>query len=259
MEIGVFQNGSNKLIASSVSGGTNPEQAHFTISTSGTYYIKIYGYAGAYSTIYPYKMMLTKGDTPFYMEGQRYRLYPYAFYGRLFNGTESHTTGVAYSYGSKDSISGYLSKMVEADQYKTKPQDNWNDYSASHPRPGRWKSEYDNGDRGQANWAGIDCSGLIWYAAKASNISYAIEGMSVLDVGTEAIYNNSTAVSLSSAEIGDVYVKSGDHVVFLSKLALVYEKDSFIIHAWSGPSARKVQETSIGAITYNQFKRRALN
>jgi len=252
-------NSAGTQIASSTKAGTATEQTHFTISSSGTYYIKIYGYLDAYSTSVQYKMMLTKGDTPFYMEGQRYRLFPHPFYGRLDSGKEYHAQGIAYSYGSKDSISGYESKMNQADANKKTPQTNWSDYSSSYPRPGRWKSEYDNGDKGQANWAGIDCSGLIWRAAAASDIAYKIEDSSILDVGTTQIHNNSTSITYSNAKIGDIYVKSGDHVAFISRLA-PDERYTYVIHAASLTTGRKTQETLRTDIAnYADYSRRALN
>lgn len=90
------------------------------------------------------------------MEAYRYYYFPHPF-GRLNGGTEYHTTSVAYSYGTKDSLSYYESKLSEADQYKTVPQYNWDDYSASHPRPGRYNGE----PQSQSAWCGVDCSGFI--------------------------------------------------------------------------------------------------
>ncbi len=80
-------------------------------------------------------MWIVEGDAAFDMEGLRYRFHGHSFYGRLNNGDEYHTYGVAYSYGGKDSRSTYESKMDETDSYAAQPLNNWSDYSSSHPKP----------------------------------------------------------------------------------------------------------------------------
>lgn len=243
---------STTVIAASRNRGTTTEQAHFSISQRGTYFIRIDGYLSAYSST-KYRMQIAKGDAAFYMEGLRCVDYPFAFYGRLFSGTEYHTKGVAYGYGSKDEISVYRARMTEADTNKTKPQDNWDDYSSSYYRPGRY-----DGQTGK--WTGVDCSGLIWWAAKASTVNYAIENILVTDCGTEAIYSNSNYISdWRTVEIGDVYVKSGDHVCFASRLSATDEKYFLVMHAASRSDSRKCQETAItGYLPANGYSRRAL-
>ncbi|MDI6799730.1 MAG: hypothetical protein QMD53_03540 [Actinomycetota bacterium] len=237
------------VLAASRSRGTTTEQAHFSIAKQGTYFIRIDGYSSAYSST-KYRMQIVKGDAAFYMEGLRYVDYPFAFYGRLFSGTEYHTKGVAYGYGSKDAISDYRVKMTEANANKTVPQDNWNDYSSSYYRPGRYDGE-------TGKWTGIDCSGLIWRAANASTITYAIEGKGIDYVGTDYIYSNSTHISdWRNVEIGDVYVKSGSHVCFASRLSASGENLFKVMHAASRDESRKCQETAI--TDYLSYSRRAL-
>lgn len=257
-------NSSGGVVTGSYAGGGSPEQSYFTVSTAGYYYIKIYGYNGAYSSSVPYKMMLSHGDTALLMEGHRYRLFPHSHYGRgikstqypLGDGNEYHSYGVAYSYGSKDSLSTYQSKLSEADQYVTYPFDNWFDYSSAHPRPARWKSEYDSGDTGSDLWAGIDCSGLVLYGTMASGVTYSVESVGPGGCNTNCISSRSTAVTWSQAFVGRTVEVNSGHVAFISRLASA-ENKAYLLHAWSGTGNRVVQETPIsvlGDLTYYDLK-----
>lgn len=255
-------NSSGGVVTGSYAGGTSPEQGYFTISTGGYYYIKIYGYAGAYSSSVKYKMMLSRGDTAILMEGHRYRLFPHSSYGRLNNGTEYHAYGVAYSYGSKDSLSQYQSKLAEADSYVTYPFDNWADYSSAHPRPARWDTEYPSNN---ALWAGIDCSGLLLYGAIASSRTYSIESQGPNNCNTTCISDRSTTVSWSQALVGRTVKVKSSHVAMISRLASTEDK-GFILHAYSDsvyspPTrlGRVVQETPMTAITYTTYALKTLN
>lgn len=255
-DIYIYDSSSN-FISGSTNSSTDPEESHFTVSSPGYYYIKVKGYNGAYDSNTNYKVMFMKGDAGLYMEGQRYRFYPIPFYGRY---DDYHTYGVAYSYGSKDTMNEYKIKMDEANQYASSPLDSWNDYSSNHPRPGRFKSEYDAGDTSQSTWAGIDCSGYIWRCADASEIEYKVNNTQIGWIGTSNLNNYSTFVSLTNTKIGDIYNKPGSHVVFISRLA-ESEEDMYILHAFSNslPDGRRVQETPISAISYGSYYRRSLD
>lgn len=252
-------NSSGGVVAGSYAGGGSDEQGYFTVSTSGYYYVKIYGYAGAYSSSVPYKMMLSHGDTAILMEGQRYRFFPHSSYGRLNSGAEYHSYGMAYSYGSKDSLSQYQSKMAEADSYVTYPFDNWADYSSSHPKPARFDTEYPSNN---ALWAGVDCSGLILYGAIDSTRTYSIESQGPNNCDTTCISDRSTTVNWSQALVGRTVKVKSSHVAMISRLASTEQK-SYILHAYSGSLTttlgRVVQETPMTEITYTTYALKTLN
>lgn len=197
------------------------------------------------------------GDTAILMEGHRYRLFPHSHYGRLNSGTEYHSYGVAYSYGSKDSLSTYQTKLTEADQYVTYPFDNWSDYSSAHPRPARWSTEYKLND--QAAWAGIDCSGLVLYGAIASNVTYSVESQGPDGCDSNCISSRSTAVSWSQALVGRTVEVNANHVAFISRLASSEDK-GYLLHAWSGNTSRVVQETPMSVLgNLNLYDLKTLN
>lgn len=253
------RNNLSNYIVRGYTGGTLTEQCHFTVNSSGYYYIRIDGYSSNYSSNVPYKMMLSKGDSAMLMEAQRYRFFPIVHYGRNGSGTEYNSVGVSYSYGLKDSLSSYTSKMEQANSYKSYPFDNWSDYKSNYPRPGKWKSEYDAGDTGQTNWAGIDCSGLVWRCAEKSEQTYSIESLGINYCGATQISAKSSSCTLANAEIAKtVYVKS-THVAMLSRLASS-ENRVYIIHASGEFYNRKTREDLYYSLSnYTTYSRKTLN
>ena len=219
-------------VARAFGGGTTKEHLTFTVPAdkhNTKYYIRIDGYLSAHNDTEQYKFMLCKGDMEMLMEAYRYLYFPHPFYGRQSSGTEYHTKSVAYSYGTKDSLTYYEQKLDEADlNITTTPQTNWDHYSSNYAKPGR----YDGEPQSQSAWCGVDCSGFVYWNAKASSQSYTLKSLANIYCGTDEIVSRSTGTTVANLKIGDVSVKSGvgAHAMMISRLAIQYDRIR-VIHA----------------------------
>lgn len=182
-------NYSMTLVASSCSTGTMYENCYFNLTTSGLYYFKVVGYAGAYNSNVPYKLVIQHGDTNMMTEACRYRDYSSnGFYERSPNATYWHDHGVAYSFGNKDAFSFYVSSIATANSNDSTPFTSWSNNNANYLRPGLKYSEYLSGVS-QINYCGIDCSGLIQRCAQAAGSRYKIARDSPL-AGGNGLWQN---------------------------------------------------------------------
>lgn len=248
----------NKLqITMSTIGGTTCEGNYFTANTPGYYYIKIYGYSSSdYDPYQPYRLTVQHGDAAMYTEAARYRDYNrVGFYDRqVQSGTQKndywHSVGVAYGYGSKDSISHYSTDITNANMNALSPFDSWDKYNfPNYPRPGRY-----DGDSSTSKNCGIDCSGFIQRCAQASYLPYTIalsmpldsgDGLSGNWVPASSFGGYSSPVSSANLQTGDISYWS-THIVMFAKINPNNIDDCKIIEA-SGDSlsngGRKVKES----------------
>ena len=239
----------SSYIVKGFSSGTTAEHQVFSVSglqNNHKFYIKVVGLGANYNASVQYKMSLTKGDTFMLNHAKQYYSRVNNFYGRENNGSVYHTYGVSYSYGTKDSLGQWDTKIIQANNNMNAPKNNWSCYKPTIVRPGRYTAEYNAGDTGQANWAGIDCSGFIYRCSEYSSINYKIKSLGVMGCDTSQLASATytTSVPVTELKIGDISVVSGNHVLMISRLATTFD-DLYVIHADGKPGTRTIFEEKL--------------
>ncbi len=260
------------IITYSVNSGTAYEKCYFNASTTGYYYFRIYGYNGACNASVPYKLLISHGDAVMFTEATRFRDYNIqGFYDRLVQPSTGyndywHSSGVAYGYGSKDSLSHYSADIISAACYANTPFNRWDKYNfPTYQRPGRF-----DGDSSNTKNCGIDCSGFIQRCAQAAGDRYNIARTSPLDSGDGLSGNQvaagsfgaySTSVTSSNLQTGDISYWS-THIVMFAKINPNNINDCKIIEA-AGESlsngGRVVKESYYSKYSGNGYALARLN
>lgn len=228
-------------IAYSYAGGTTYEKCYFNVSSTGYYYFKIHGYNGAYSSSVPYKLVIQHGDAVMFAEATRFRDYSsQGFYDRLVqSGTGYndywHSLGVAYGYGSKDSLSHYMTDIASATSHANSPFNRWDKYNfPTYERPGRM-----DGDSSTTKNCGIDCSGFVQRCAQAAGTRYKIardkplnsgDGLAGNQVAAADFGSWSSTVTAANLETGDIAYWS-THIVMFARINTTDINDCKIIEA----------------------------
>ncbi len=239
-DIEVFDPSLN-YIAGSWNSGTTYEKCYFNANSTGYYYFRITGWDGAYDPNIPYKLVIQHGDAVMFTEAARYRDYSNrGFYDRRINPSTGinnywHSSGIAYGYGSKDSLSHYNTDIISANSHANTPFDRWDKYNfPTYERPGRM-----DGDSSTTKNCGIDCSGFVQRCAQAAESRYKIARESPLNSG-DGLSGNwvsaanfgswSTSVTSGNLETGDI-AYSASHVVVFARINPSVLNDCKIIEA----------------------------
>ncbi len=216
-----IMNSSGNTIASSTNSAFQTERVYFNFSSTGYYYFKIMGYNGSYNSSQQYKLLVAHGDAAMLNEAEKFRDFNTTeFYDRQGTGGTKISKGVAYGYGSKDSLQHYASDILSAKNNASTPFDNWNDYG--WPKPGRF-----DGESSGTSWCGIDCSGFTQRCAQAAGTRYYIarvkpldqyDGLSGNQVPASGFGTYSNIITdYSTLEVGDIAYWS-THIVMFAKI-----------------------------------------
>ncbi len=69
-DVVLYKSNASTKLGTGANGGTTSEQIKYNATTTGTYYVKVYGYNGAYSANSCYKLRISTGSTNFRTDGE---------------------------------------------------------------------------------------------------------------------------------------------------------------------------------------------